>query len=72
MQPMTPVISTNPVAPEPTSSVQRLQGIKVGKKLGSGNFGEVYIGTWNGSEIALKKLSEGQAEEFEREASLLW
>jgi hypothetical protein len=41
--------------------------------LGNGNFGEVFLGTWNGSEVALKKLAstEGQRD-FLREAALLW
>ena len=49
-----------------------LTNISVGSRVGKGNFGEVYRGTWEGSLVALKKVTQGQADEFKREASLLW
>ena len=40
--------------------------------IGSGNFGQVYKGTWLGStEVALKKLKSDKAEEFLTEVSTL-
>ena len=51
--------------------MQILSNVVIGKKLGGGNFGEVYRGTWDGSEVACKKVSQDQAEEFRREANLL-
>jgi predicted Ser/Thr protein kinase len=61
----------NPLASS-TGVVQFLKNVRIGAKLGSGNFGEVYRGTWDGSEVACKKVSEDQAAEFQREANLLW
>jgi serine/threonine protein kinase len=52
--------------------VEVLTDIKVGKKLGEGNFGEVFLGTWAGTNVALKKLSGGEIEAFQQEASILW
>ena len=31
--------------------------LKTGKLLGEGAYGEVYLGTWNGREVAIKKNS---------------
>lgn len=49
-----------------------LSNITIGAKVGGGKFGEVYKGNWEGSEVALKKVSSDQAEEFKREANMLW
>jgi serine/threonine protein kinase len=49
-----------------------LQNITIGKKLGAGSFGEVFLGTWEGTNVAMKKLSGGLIEEFKQEASILW
>eukprot|EP01119_Soliformovum_irregulare_P017619 TRINITY_DN525_c0_g2_i9.p1 TRINITY_DN525_c0_g2~~TRINITY_DN525_c0_g2_i9.p1 ORF type:complete len:442 (+),score=152.53 TRINITY_DN525_c0_g2_i9:268-1593(+) len=44
------------------------KSITILKKLGSGNFGEVYLGTWDDHPVALKKLAdESQVQEFFKE-----
>ena len=50
--------------------------LKTGKLLGEGAYGEVYLGNWNGREVAikkliLKKLPASLAKDFEREAKLM-
>src|ERR1700733_12312165 len=50
--------------------------LKTGKLLGEGAYGEVYLGNWNGREIAikkliLKKLPAHLAKDFEREAKIM-
>lgn len=52
--------------------VQELKGVTIERKIGSGNFGEVYLGKWEGSSVALKKLTIDQISEFERECEILW
>lgn len=47
-----------------------IDGVKVGQKLGNGNFGEVYKGEWKGTEVALKKL-KNSSEEFVKESEML-
>lgn len=38
----------------------------------SGHFGEVFLGTWNGVDVALKKLvNAGMVKEFAQEAKTL-
>ena len=37
--------------------------IQLGKKIGTGNFGEVYKGKWKGSDVAVKKFFKQQASE---------
>lgn len=50
-----------------------LRGIEIKQELGSGKFGEVYLGEWRGTPVALKKLKNGQdMEEFYREAGILF
>jgi hypothetical protein len=42
------------------------------EKLGGGNFGEVYKGSWKGTPVALKALKDkDQIKEFEQEATVL-
>eukprot|EP01114_Cavostelium_apophysatum_P021699 TRINITY_DN7641_c0_g1_i1.p1 TRINITY_DN7641_c0_g1~~TRINITY_DN7641_c0_g1_i1.p1 ORF type:complete len:1296 (+),score=191.81 TRINITY_DN7641_c0_g1_i1:64-3951(+) len=63
--PMAPLITT-PVMPV-------LKDITVGTRLGSGNFGEVFLGIWNGTNVALKKLKTSEDEiEFEKELGILF
>ncbi len=63
---------------EPTKSSEffiDVNDIKLGDKLGGGNFGIVYKGTWNRQEVAVKQLlmrnlSDDSQEEFEKEAKV--
>lgn len=49
-----------------------LKGIEIKHKLGSGNFGEVYLGLWNSAPVAAKKLRETSGEEeFRKELYIL-
>jgi len=51
------------------TKIDELTNIKLGQKLGGGQFGEVYYGTWNGeTAVALKKLKDSnQIESFMKE-----
>eukprot|EP01114_Cavostelium_apophysatum_P007503 TRINITY_DN1960_c0_g1_i7.p1 TRINITY_DN1960_c0_g1~~TRINITY_DN1960_c0_g1_i7.p1 ORF type:complete len:2023 (-),score=364.09 TRINITY_DN1960_c0_g1_i7:465-6533(-) len=57
-----------------SNDIPILQNVKVGQRLGSGNFGEVFHGVWNnGSQVALKKLKSAEDEEaFEKELGILF
>ncbi len=49
-----------------------LTDITIKRELGGGNFGAVYLGTWKGSDVALKKVTNsGAREDLLREAALL-
>ena len=53
-------------------SIPELTDVVVQEKIGSGNFGEVYLGIWLGMRVALKKLkSKEDYADFEREAGTL-
>lgn len=55
-----------------TNSALWLSNVTVGKRLGGGNFGDVYRGVWDTTPVALKKTISGtDFVEFEREASML-
>eukprot|EP00002_Diphylleia_rotans_P030361 TRINITY_DN6232_c0_g1_i2.p1 TRINITY_DN6232_c0_g1~~TRINITY_DN6232_c0_g1_i2.p1 ORF type:complete len:1685 (+),score=327.23 TRINITY_DN6232_c0_g1_i2:77-5131(+) len=50
--------------------------LSFGAHLGSGSFGDVYVGSWRGTEVAIKKLSVGKVTkdalaEFDREVSVM-
>ena len=47
-----------------------IKDVKVGYRLGTGNFGDVYKGEWKGTEVALKKL-KNSSEEFIKESEML-
>lgn len=49
-------------SPEVTSydwAVSSLEILIEGEILGSGAFGTVYVGRWNGTKVAVKRLSKG-------------
>jgi len=47
--------------------------ITLKRKLGEGNFGEVYQGDWKGTPVAMKRLKNtNNAKEFYDEANMLW
>jgi hypothetical protein len=45
--------------------------VEVQEKIGEGNFGEVWRGRWGETEVALKKLSKENSEDFKKEADTL-
>lgn len=66
---MTPSPSLSVVSPVGETYIQ--DQVQLLHRLGGGQFGDVYLGLWNGQEVALKKLKNNsvQAErEFKREA----
>jgi len=49
-----------------------LKDVEVGAQLGSGNFGTVFKGQWQkNTDVALKKLKDGQMDEFFAELRIL-
>ncbi|KAF2075905.1 hypothetical protein CYY_002796 [Polysphondylium violaceum] len=53
-----------------------IKQIRLGERIGKGNFGEVYKGYWRGSQVAIKKLpahnvKENVLKEFHREIELM-
>eukprot|EP01132_Coremiostelium_polycephalum_P004784 gene4784-5967_t len=53
-----------------------IRQVKLGERIGKGNFGEVFIGHWRGSQVAVKKLpahnlNENVLKEFHREIELM-
>jgi predicted Ser/Thr protein kinase len=49
-----------------------LQKVTIHERIGGGQFGNVFRGTWQRTEVALKKLSGAdQSTEFAREVSML-
>jgi len=49
-----------------------IQGeVTIQKKLGSGNFGEVWLGKWQEASVALKKISHKDSEEIQKEVEVL-
>ena len=52
-----------------------IENVKIIKVIGEGSFGQVLLGEWNGTKIAMKKLvdiNDDAILEFEQEAKLLW
>jgi serine/threonine protein kinase len=57
--------------PSGTRSIY-VKDIRIVRRLGGGNFGEVYEGVWHGSTpVALKQVQSQQIDDFLREASML-
>jgi hypothetical protein len=49
-----------------------VKDVNIIRRVGAGNYGEVFMGEWLGTNVALKKLMhEKDFEEFQREASTL-
>eukprot|EP01118_Nematostelium_gracile_P010836 TRINITY_DN3790_c0_g1_i2.p1 TRINITY_DN3790_c0_g1~~TRINITY_DN3790_c0_g1_i2.p1 ORF type:complete len:477 (-),score=78.34 TRINITY_DN3790_c0_g1_i2:23-1453(-) len=48
-----------------------LTNIEIKKKLGQGKFGEVYLGLWEGTEVALKRVNQEHSKNFEKETKIL-
>eukprot|EP01114_Cavostelium_apophysatum_P016996 TRINITY_DN4952_c0_g1_i1.p1 TRINITY_DN4952_c0_g1~~TRINITY_DN4952_c0_g1_i1.p1 ORF type:complete len:355 (+),score=55.08 TRINITY_DN4952_c0_g1_i1:204-1268(+) len=54
-------------------TIPELSNISVEHKIGNGKFGEVYLGNWDGVNVALKKLKDdGDLLSFQREAIALF
>jgi hypothetical protein len=60
--------ATAPIATPTTPTALYLSGVKVGKCIGEGNFGKVFIGEWSKIEVALKSFKQA-LEEDEKEIS---
>jgi len=57
-----------------SEEIPKLTGITIQKRLGEGKFGEVFLGSWDGTKVALKRVkqSEGlQNSDFFKEANIL-
>lgn len=46
-------------------------GIVIKETIGSGRFGDVFFGTMNGKNVALKTLRNQDSKEFQKELSVL-
>jgi serine/threonine protein kinase len=44
-----------------------ITNVEIGERIGGGNFGDVYKGTWNRTPVALKKLKQDQMQDFVHE-----
>lgn len=79
--PPTPPSISPPPPPPPQHTRVMLEDVTIGKQIGAGHFGKVYLGTWQGVDVALKTVSvdkssiyatrHTQHAEFEKEASML-
>jgi predicted Ser/Thr protein kinase len=53
-------------------NLSKIHGVKIKNKLGEGKFGQVYLGSWEGTEVALKILKDAtNSKEFTQEAAML-
>jgi Protein tyrosine and serine/threonine kinase len=50
---------------------ERLNDVTVGKKIGQGNFGSVFLGEWSGLPVAIKQITSGNISELQSEFSVL-
>lgn len=63
-----PLLSTDPEVSDAFDKQIDISEIRLGQRIGKGSFGEVYLATWNGTTVAVKKLPTSKlAEEFLRE-----
>jgi hypothetical protein len=54
-------------------SVSVLRGVELRELLGAGQFGEVYRGTWNDTDVAAKKLKDQRGfDEFVKETNFMF
>jgi hypothetical protein len=53
------------------SDVYQIKGVNVKGAIGEGKFGEVFLGEWEGTLVALKRLREGESTEFYREIAIV-
>jgi len=64
--------SSNPSLKDSSNLIRALTNVRIIKKLGAGDFGEVYVADWNGTPVALKKLGEkGTLSSFLSEVDML-
>eukprot|EP01114_Cavostelium_apophysatum_P008625 TRINITY_DN2123_c0_g2_i3.p1 TRINITY_DN2123_c0_g2~~TRINITY_DN2123_c0_g2_i3.p1 ORF type:complete len:685 (-),score=121.16 TRINITY_DN2123_c0_g2_i3:649-2703(-) len=71
-----PVNNLRPPGPDQSPTIspvfEELDDVEVRRKLGEGNFGEVYLGEWLGTPVAMKKIrSTEKWEDFRREAEII-
>eukprot|EP01119_Soliformovum_irregulare_P006578 TRINITY_DN1875_c0_g1_i2.p1 TRINITY_DN1875_c0_g1~~TRINITY_DN1875_c0_g1_i2.p1 ORF type:complete len:428 (-),score=74.28 TRINITY_DN1875_c0_g1_i2:136-1419(-) len=62
------IASSIPIAEDPTGIIEH---VEIKEELGSGNFGMVYRGIYQGTEVALKGLKASHKEEFAKEAEVI-
>lgn len=53
-------------------NVHYLAGIEKKDVIGAGGFGQVFLGIWNETQVALKQLTNGNDKDFQREVDTLW
>lgn len=71
IQQQAPVVVTKPKT-DITSGVKTITGLTIEEKIGQGAFGNVYRGTWEGTEVACKEIKDPeQSQEIKREISTL-
>ncbi len=53
------------------TDIPQIKGVLILDAIGSGNFGSVFKGQWNGASVALKKLKRDEYQVFKKEAAIL-
>jgi hypothetical protein len=53
----------------PIPTALYLSGVTLGRCIGQGNFGKVFIGEWSKIEVAVKSFRDGLEGELEKEIS---
>ena len=76
-------MQSRPQSTIPSTTIPNIRNVQVLRKLGGGNFGEVYEGNWKvcvsrfflnffkGASVALKKLKDSNYDEFIKESNML-